>query len=345
MKKKSIKYLLFFSVFLPVVAPAKAGIQPVGSIASESLPQPIVIPLKGPQVAFQEAGIQQLGSLASKPSPQPIKLFERKNFFLKNPFSDLPLVDNSWVQQWIKAFQTTHADRFRKWLERSYRYIPIMRRIFQDENIPVDLVYIAMIESGYVSGAVSSAQAVGYWQFIDSTARRFGLKKTNWLDERRDFEHSTYAASRYLKILYKQFQDWYLAAAAYNMGEKRLSGFIKKYQTKNFWRLAQKHDFPSETANYIPQLIAAITIAKAPSLYGFNYLKPKSPPHYEIFYLPGGTNLRSLSYYIKEPYRKIKILNPGFLSDRVPEDMENWRFRIPRGSSTKVSRFIEHYLM
>ena len=274
-----------------------------------------------------------------------LKLFEKKNFLLKNPFSDLPLVNNSWVQQWITTFQTTHANRFRIWLERSYRYVPIMQTIFREEKLPVDLMYIAMIESGFISGAISSAHAVGYWQFIDSTARRFGLRKTKWLDERKDFEHSTYAASKYLKILYEQFQDWYLVAAAYNMGENRLSGFIKKYQTKDFWKLAQKHDFPSETANYVPQLIAAITIARAPALYGFNYLKPKSPPDYEIFYLPGGTNLRSLSSYIKEPYRRIKKLNPGFLSDRVPDNMENWRFRIPKGKSTKVSSFIEHYLM
>ena len=277
--------------------------------------------------------------------PQSIKLLERKTFLLKDPFSDLPLVNNSWVQQWIKTFQTTHSNHFRIWLERSYRYVPIMQPIFKEEKLPLDLMYIAMIESGFVSGAVSSAQAVGYWQFIDSTARRFGLRRNQWLDERKDFEHSTYAASRYLKILYEQFQDWYLAAAAYNMGENRLSGFIEKYQTKDFWKLAQKHDFPSETANYVPQLIAAITIARAPALYGFNYLKPKSPPDYEIFYLPGGTNLRRLSSYIQEPYMKIKKLNPGFLGDHVPDDMENWRFRIPKGTSTKVSSFIEHYLM
>ena len=270
---------------------------------------------------------------------------EIKNFLVKSPFSDLPLTHNSWVQDWIKTFQTTYSTRFRKWLERSYRYIPIMKAIFRKEQLPADLVYIAMIESGFRSGAVSSAQAVGYWQFIYKTAGRFGLRKTGWLDERKDFEHSTYAACQYLKILYKQFKDWHLAIAAYNIGETRLISFIKKYRTKNFWQLAQKYDFPYETAQYVPQLIAAITIAKAPALYGFNYLRPKSPPHYDVFYLPGGTNLRLLASYIKEPYTKIKALNPGFLSDKIPEDMENWRMRIPKGSSPKVSAFIQSYMM
>ena len=270
---------------------------------------------------------------------------KRQNFLLKNPFSNLPLTHNYLVENWIRAFQSTYSDRFRIWLERSYRYTPIMKEIFKEYKIPSDLVYMAMIESGFSAHAVSSAKAVGYWQFIKSTALRFGLQKNNWLDERKDFEKSTEAACRYLTFLYSQFGHWYLAAAAYNMGEKRLTNIIKKYKTKDFWILSQKYDFPRETAKYIPQLIAAITIAKAPSLYGFNYLRIKIPYNYEIFYLPGGTNLRALASYIKEPYKKFKNLNPSLIGDHIPFDMENWRTRIPKGSSGKISHYISTYLM
>ena len=262
-----------------------------------------------------------------------------KNQVLKPSFSSLPLTYNPWVKQWIRSFQNQHSKRFRIWLERSYRYAPMMRAVFKTHKLPSDLIYICMIESGFSSEAYSSAQAVGYWQFIQPTGLRFGLRKSSWLDERKDPEKSTLAAAQYLKFLYNIFGDWYLAAAAYNMGETRLSQLIQKHQTKNFWYLAQKFDFPSETAQYVPQLIAAITIAKTPSLYGFNYLKVK-PYKYEIFYLPGGTNLRSLANYIQEPYRKIKTLNPALLGDSIPRYMENWRTRIPSGSSKKVSEYV-----
>jgi membrane-bound lytic murein transglycosylase D len=269
----------------------------------------------------------------------------RENIILKNPFSDLPLTHNYQVEQWINIFQNRYSKSFRIWLERSYRYAPMMKKIFREQGLPSDLVYLAMIESGFSAKAISSAKAVGYWQFIKPTALRFGLRKSYWLDERRDFEKSTYAASQYLRFLYKEFGDWYLAAAAYNMGEKKLIHLIQKHKTKNFWSLSQKHDFPYETAQYIPKLIATITIAKAPSLYGFNYLKAKTPYNYEIFYLPGGTNLRTLAVYIKEPYKKIKILNPDLLSDRIPSYMENWRTRLPKGSGRKASQYVSNYFM
>lgn len=270
---------------------------------------------------------------------------KRTNIILKNPFSDLPLTHNYQVEQWIKIFQSRYSKSFRIWLERSYRYAPMMKKIFREQGLPTDLVYLAMIESGFSAQAISSAKAVGYWQFIKPTALRFGLRNSYWLDERRDFEKSTYAASQYLQFLYKKFGDWYLAAAAYNMGEKKLIRLIQKHKTKSFWALSQKHDFPYETAQYIPKLIASITIAKAPSLYGFNYLKAKTPYNYEVFYLPGGTNLRTLAAYIKEPYKKIKILNPDLLSDRIPSYMENWRTRLPKGSGTKASQYINTYFM
>ena len=130
---------------------------------------------------------------------------EKKNpIVIINPFSDFPILNNMWVQNWLDLFQGNYASRFRFWLERSYRYIPLMQTIFQRGGVPQDLAYMAMIESGFSAQAVSSAQAVGYWQFILPTAKRFGLKQNDWLDERKDFEKSTFAARKYLKFLYKK---------------------------------------------------------------------------------------------------------------------------------------------
>ena len=267
--------------------------------------------------------------------------FSKTLRLIKNPFSDLPLVQNYWVEQWISAFQGPYSNRFRRWLERSYRYTPVMKDIFKSQNLPEDLVYLCMIESGFSPQAVSPAKAVGYWQFIQPTALRFGLRKNRFLDERKDFEKSTFAARKYLKFLYKKFGTWVLAVAAYNMGENKLTQLIKKHQTSNFWILAQKSDFPYETAHYIPQLMAAIAIAKAPELFGFNHLKIKTPHRYEVFYLPGGTDLRALSKYIGCSYQTIKVLNPGLLTHFLPVYLEDWSVRIPKGSGLKVSSFIQ----
>lgn len=273
------------------------------------------------------------------------RVLKTPTIILVNPFSDFPITHNYWVQKWIHRFQNKYSIRFRVWLEKSYRYTPMMRQVFKLYRLPSDLVYLSMIESGFSSNAVSSAQAVGYWQFIKTTGLNFGLLNNHWLDERKDFEKSTFAAARYLKLLYKKFGNWYLAAAAYNMGETKLSRLIKKYKTKDFWVLAKKYDFPKETAQYIPKLIAAVMIAKAPGLYGFNYLKIKVPYKYEVFYLPGGTNLRVLARYIKQPYQKIKTLNPAILRDSIPHNIENWRTRIPSGYGKKVSQYVQTFLM
>ena len=267
-------------------------------------------------------------------------VYKKTSVVLTDPFSDVPLTHNHWVQNWLDFFEKKHPQRFRRWLERSYRYAPVMGYIFAQKGLPRDLVYMCMIESGFLAHATSSAKAVGYWQFISQTASRFGLLKSFWLDERRDFEKSTYAASRYLRFLYDRFKDWYLVAAAYNMGEGRLTRLIQKHRSHNFWELAKKYDFPYETAHYVPQLIAAITIAKAPGLYGFNYLKPKGPYRYEVFYLPGGTNLRHLARHIRQPYQKLRQLNPELLTDTIPRSMNHWRVRIPEGSVKEVSRFV-----
>ncbi len=261
------------------------------------------------------------------------------NMVLVEPFSDLPVANNYWVEYWVKRFQKEAY--FRVWLERSYRYIPLMQAILHKQALPQDLAYISMIESGFSAKAVSRAKAVGYWQFLLSTAKRFGLRRSSWLDERRDFEKSTYAAGLYLKWLYKKFGTWSLAIAAYNMGEKKLAFLMKKHKSSHFWHLAQKADFPVETAHYIPKLMAAIMIAKAPALYGFNHLKVSVPYQYEIFYLPGGCNLKTLSQHIASSYQQMRSLNPALLTHVIPSFLDNFSVRIPKGLAVAVSGFVQ----
>lgn len=260
------------------------------------------------------------------------------------PQFDIPVTYNARVKTWITYFQNDGKKWYTRWLERSHRYLPVMQKVLQQRGLPQDLAYIAMIESGFSPHAVSSASAVGYWQFIKTTANRYGLKTTWWLDERRDFAKSTTAASRYLGDLYKMFGSWYLTASAYNMGEGRLKRLIKKHNTNNYWVLSKKKDFPRETSDYIPKLLAAMLIAKAPRLYGFHTLQPKEPYRFEYFHVPGGTDLITMADAIGVPQSTLKSLNPELLKGFVPTFVQSHRIRIPTGLTLQVSQFIREQL-
>lgn len=252
---------------------------------------------------------------------------------------DIPITYNSHVSKWVKFFQNNGRKWFQVWLDRSANYIPHIHRLLDKRNLPRDLAYLAMIESGYSSKAISSASAVGYWQFILPTAQRYGLKHSWWIDERRDIIKSTWAASQYLNDLNKEFNSWYLAASGYNMGETRLRRLVKRHGTRDFWVLSQKKDFPKETRDYVPKLIAATMIAKAPHLYGFKSPKGKAL-EYNYFYVPGGTDLFRLAEHLKVERDALLKLNPELLHGIIPKEISSHRIRIPLGSAKDVAAYI-----
>lgn len=262
----------------------------------------------------------------------------------KKPYFDMPITYNTKVKKWINYFQTDGKRWYQKRLERSYRYLPHMQRVLEEKRMPKDLAYLAMIESGFSPHAVSDADAVGYWQFIATTANRYGLKTSWWLDERKDFSKSTEAAAQYLADLYRLFDSWYLTAAAYNMGEGRTRKLVNKYGTKNFWALARKRDFPAETRDYIPKMLAAMLIAKSPKLYGFNDVRPMEPYRYEYFHVPGGTDLINLSTATGIDREKMMLLNPELIQGFIPEFVRSHKIRIPLGSTATVSQYIRTQL-
>ena len=221
-----------------------------------------------------------------------------------------------------------------------------MREIFKKKGLPKDLASLAIIESGLSPHAVSSAKAVGYWQFMKPTATRFGLKMNWWLDERRDLKKSTFAAAAYCKDLRKIFRSsWYLSISAYNMGENRLLKLIRKYKTKNFWELSQKKDFPRETRNYIPQLLATIMILKNQSLYGFKERRPLKSKSYgsdhEYLYVPGGVDLHHIAFYLKIPVQKLTRLNSEIIKGFIPLHVKNHLIKVPKGYQNKILTYIK----
>jgi membrane-bound lytic murein transglycosylase D len=253
---------------------------------------------------------------------------------------DIPVTYNTSVRHWIKYFQTSARSTFRKWLERSARYLPNIQIELSQAGLPQDLGYLAMIESGFSPNAMSSASAVGIWQFMAPTGNHYGLHTSWWLDERRDYYKSTQAAIWYMTDLYKIFGSWYLVAASYNMGEARVKRLIEKYHTNNFWTLADMGLLSDETKNYVPKVLAAMLIAKAPALYGFRDLEYHLPESFEYYHIPGGTDLKQLAAHLGVSSQHLKELNPELIHAFVPRGIKDHLIRIPKGSMLAVSDFI-----
>lgn len=258
---------------------------------------------------------------------------------------DLPIEYNRDVKTWVKHFQGPGRQVFSTWLKRSHRFLPMIQKTLSNEGLPQDLGYIAMIESGFSSSAVSTAEAVGPWQFIEETGLRYGLKVNWWLDERRDMDKSTKAAAKYLRYLHRLLGSWYLAAAGYNTGENRIMRLIDKHGTKNFWTIARAGSFHNETKEYIPKLIAAMLIAKAPSLYGFRDIKPLKPLEFEHFSVPGGTHLHVIADQLSISRDSLKELNPELVKGFIPSTEGTRLIRIPKGTSRKLSELIRARLI
>jgi membrane-bound lytic murein transglycosylase D len=245
---------------------------------------------------------------------------------------DIPIVINARVEQFILYFQTLARKNFTNWLARSERYIPFMKNVLKENGLPEDLVYLALIESGFNPYAYSRAKASGPWQFIYLTGKRYGLKSDWWVDERRDPEKSTVAAAKYLKDLYDMFECWYLAAAGYNAGERKIVNAMKRYRTEDFWELTKYRYLKQETKNYVPQMIAAALIAKDPEKYGFADIEYQEPLQYEKAKVPPVTDLRIIAKACEISLEEWKEMNPELLRWCTPPDQAEYEIKIPVGT-------------
>lgn len=249
----------------------------------------------------------------------------------KEPDFDIPIVVNARVEQFIQCFQTTLREKFVTWLARSGKYIPIMKRLLREQGLPEDLVYMAFIESGFDPYAYSRSKAVGPWQFIYLTGKRYGLKVNWWVDERRDPEKSTIAAAKYLKNLYETFACWYLAAAGYNAGEYKIIKAIKRYRTEDFWTLTKVRYLKRETKDYVPLMIAAALVAKDPEKYGFTDVEYQKPLRYERVKVPELTGLSLVAKACEASLEEIKDLNPEIRRGVTPPNENDYEIKIPFG--------------
>jgi len=249
------------------------------------------------------------------------------------PDSDIPLTFNSKVEHFTRYFQGSGRGSFARWLSRSERYIPMMKTVLKKEGLPEDLVYLAMIESGFLPHALSVASAVGPWQFMPATGKRYDLRIDFWIDERRDPLKSTVAAALYLKELYAMFnKDWYLAAAGYNAGENKILRAINMYNSRDFWELSKGEYLARETKDYVPKLLAAAIIAKEPAKYGFADVAYLPPIEFDEVKVTSRTDLDVMAKACGVSPRNLRELNPELRRATTPPDYPGYLLKVPRGT-------------
>jgi len=231
---------------------------------------------------------------------------------------DVPVVRNAIVDRWVEYFTGPGRASFSVWLSRGGRYINLFREILKEHQLPQDLAYLSLIESGFSPKARSRAGAVGPWQFMPGTARRMGLKINYYIDERRHPMKSTRAASAYLSKLYKKFGDWHLALAAYNAGERRIARAIRRSKRKDYWSLARTRYLPNETRNYVAKYLAGMIIAKNPEVFGFVGIDYENPWNYKSVKLSHGTSLRAISRISSVSLRTLREINAELRTSVTP---------------------------
>jgi membrane-bound lytic murein transglycosylase D len=251
---------------------------------------------------------------------------------LKNTQSDFPLVINDYVAGFISYFSNSqggHAHLLRS-LERAGKYKDMISKNLRDQGVPQDLIYLAVAESGFQPQALNAhSGAGGMWQFMPTGA--YGLARNGWFDERFDPQKSSLAYARYMKTLYNQFGDWYLAMAAYNWGPGNVQRAVMRTGYADFWELYRRNVLPGETKNYVPGIIAAIIMSKNPAQYGLDKMVPDSAVVSDMVTVDYAIDLRLVADVTGASLQEIVALNPSLLRMTTPRDM-SFDLHIPVGT-------------
>ena len=248
--------------------------------------------------------------------------------------SDLPLVMNDYVAAYINFFANTQKghNTLLHSFQRSGRYRAMIQRVMAEEGMPQDLIYLAVAESGFQPRAINrGSRAGGIWQFMPTG--EYGLTRNSYEDERFDPEKSTRAYARYMKYLYNQLGDWYLAMAAYDWGAGNVQRAVEKTGYADFWELYKRHNLPGETQNYVPEILAAIIIANNPTQYGFQDMTLDPPVLTDNVTVNYSIDLRLVSDLVGAPVDEIEALNPSLLRMTTPPDAP-FDLHLPAGTAT-----------
>ncbi len=312
-----------------------------------------LFPLPAPAVALDPLGLGGELVVHDGPAQSLLALLGVPLPVAKAPVTAPPLLsqDLSWLEglsmpdlpvRWDDKV-IVYLDRYRNdgkwrkiirsWMSRTERYGPAMRKVLSEHGMPEDLTYLAMIESGYNPRAVSSAGAVGLWQFMPATGEEYGLTRSKWVDQRRNPELSTIAAAEFLSRLEERFGTWDLAMAAYNMGPTALLASEKKYNTNDYWKLAGfEAGLPWGTSNYVPKILAAAIVGNNREAFGMDDLVYEKPIAYDVAIVSVSCKLSQIAQAAGVGASQVVDLNPELLKARVPPDVLPYPVRIPAGS-------------
>jgi membrane-bound lytic murein transglycosylase D len=259
---------------------------------------------------------------------------------LANTHSDLPLMLTDPVVSYINYFSTRGHGTIERALIRRGRYSDMISRIFREEGVPQDLMFLAQAESGFQPLALSRMGARGMWQFMPWDGLHAGLQHNWWIDERQDPEKATRAAARLLRDLYNQFGDWYLAMAAYNSGPGTVQRAVQRTGYADFWELYRRNVLPGETRNYVPIILAMTIMAKNPTQYGLDHLELDRPTSADTVRIHYPIDLRLVAECTDSSTAVLQELNPSLLRMTTPKDMD-FDLHLPGGMAEKFQRAVE----
>lgn len=293
-------------------------------IAEKTAPKPTATPVSA--VRADNRLLELLEKDLEKAVEQPTE--RRRLQFSKE------VIDNPKVRYFVRYYSTTGKTRFQEILGRSGRYMPMIAKVLNQEGLPEELGYLALLESEFVVNSTSRNGAVGLWQFIATTARRYGLRIDEWVDERRDPVKSTRAAAAYLKDLHDYYGRWYLATAAYNAGPGNVDKALQQSGAKDFWHIKPKAQLTEETRNFVPKFVAISLIAMNPSQYGLNDVRYAAPLDYEEVELKTPMKLAALAQSAEIEIQDLKSLNPALLRDTTPPGDNGFHIKLPVGKAS-----------
>lgn len=243
------------------------------------------------------------------------------------------------VKGYIRTYSEVKSEKTQVMLGKRLTYFPLFEEKLREHGLPTDLKYLAVVESALNPKAVSRVGATGLWQFMPYTGNDYGLYTNSAVEDRSNPVKSTDAAARYLKALYKQYNDWALALAAYNSGPSRVNSAIKRAHSRDFWQI-QRY-LPEETRNYVPAFIAATYIC---NFYALHDLEPSMPAFDEqmtdYILVYEGISFRDISDATGVDYNTIKNLNPGFRRDYVPPSTTGHYVVLPRRVMIPFVRYL-----
>jgi membrane-bound lytic murein transglycosylase D len=283
-----------------------------------------------------EPVVRDAGAGMSRPEPEPWAESDpwadavgelRQSAPPRAHLSPYPLVMNDQVRFFLDRFTGERREAVDLWMSRSGRYLDMIRGVLRRNGLPEDLAFTAMIESGFNPLAVSRAGAKGLWQFMAATARRYGLRVDQWVDERLDPEKATGAAAAYFRDLHAIFGSWTLAQAAYNAGEMKVIKALRASGSKDFWPLTNTVHLKRETKDFVPAIQAAVIIGRDPERYGFD-VKDPDPASLDRVAVPPATDLRRLASAAGMSSDALQALNPVLVRGVTPPGSP-WHLNVP----------------